>query len=421
MKEILVIGAGASGLMAASELAEHNYNVTVVEARDRTGGRIHTIDSLFSLPIEAGAEFMHGKQPLTCSLLETSGTRATLLSGKRYQIWNGQRQEGDFFDEDWERLTSELQKLEKDTDIGSFLKKNFNKPEDASLLKKVTGFVEGYDAADLEKASAMALRDEWSSSDDEHQYHIEGGYGQLIQALEQRLRTHGGKILLSTTVREIRWSRGRSTIITAAGTSLEGEKVIITVPLGLLQKDAITFSPTLQEYAHAFNVMGFGGVIKFFVEFHGAFWEDRISIPLPELAFVFSDAEIPTWWSHRPQPNPILTGWLGGPLTRRMDNDPDMLMEKAVRSLGYIFQCRPHEVKRCIKRWHIENWVTDPLTLGAYAYPTTDTAKALSVVSRAVASTVYFAGEAMYQRSAIGTVEAALASGKEVAGQILRS
>ncbi len=61
MKSIIVIGAGASGLMAARILAEKNYDVTVLEARGRIGGRIHTASLGFSKPLEQGAEFIHGK------------------------------------------------------------------------------------------------------------------------------------------------------------------------------------------------------------------------------------------------------------------------------------------------------------------------------------------------------------------------
>ena len=421
MEQVLIIGAGASGLMAANILAENNFKVTVVEARDRTGGRIHTIHSLFSLPIEAGAEFMHGKQAITSSLLEKFGIATSVLSGNWYQVRNGQRQEGDFFDKDWERLTKALKKLKKDTDIGSFLETHFNKPADRELVEKVRGFVEGYDAADMDRASAIALRDEWSGNDEEHQYHIEGGYGRLIQSLEDRLTTLGGSVLLSTTVKEIQWKKGQSTVITTTGSSFTAPKIIVTVPLGVLQHGGITFTPALPEYFEAFSVMGFGGVIKFFAEFEDAFWTDRVHRTLPDLAFVISDGEIPTWWTHRPHRNPVLTGWLGGPSTQSVECDPALLRDKAVRSLAYIFQCKAEELESGIKRWHIENWVKDPLARGAYAYPTIDTESALDVVTRPVDGTIYFAGEGMYRGSAIGTVEAALVSGKDVAEQMIGS
>src|SRR5690242_21363003 len=59
--DILIIGAGAAGLAAARELSAANFNVIVLEARDRIGGRIHThLNSQLSAPVELGAEFVHG-------------------------------------------------------------------------------------------------------------------------------------------------------------------------------------------------------------------------------------------------------------------------------------------------------------------------------------------------------------------------
>jgi phytoene dehydrogenase-like protein len=69
--EIVIIGAGASGLMAAACLAK-DHPVTVLEARNRPGGRVHTLENIFSIPAEAGAEFIHGQQPVTMSLMVES-------------------------------------------------------------------------------------------------------------------------------------------------------------------------------------------------------------------------------------------------------------------------------------------------------------------------------------------------------------
>ncbi|HZG01862.1 MAG TPA: FAD-dependent oxidoreductase, partial [Chitinophagales bacterium] len=72
--DVIVIGAGASGLVAARELTKHGKKVCILEARDRVGGRIHTARiNGFTKPIELGAEFIHGELPLTMSLLKEAG------------------------------------------------------------------------------------------------------------------------------------------------------------------------------------------------------------------------------------------------------------------------------------------------------------------------------------------------------------
>lgn len=414
---ILIIGAGASGLMAASVLAKENYEVILIEARDRIGGRIHTVQSDFSLPVEMGAEFMHGKQPQTLSLIRESDSETSLLSGNRFQLWNGELEKGDFFDSQWDELTRALKKLKTDTDIESFLNKNFEKEQYGDLHKKVKGFVEGYDAAEMSRVSAISLREEWEGSDDDHQYHIRGGYSRLIHYLEDQVKQRGGQFVLSAPVTQVQWSEGKVKVITEQGRELEGNKVIITVPLGILQNGKLNFIPPLPDHTSAFRQVGFGGVIKFFFEFRKPFWEE-ISRPLKDLAFVFSDAEIPTWWSQRPDRTPMLTGWLGGPSTFQLSPDREVLFEKAVSSLEYIFNCPASEVKSQTEEWQVSNWVKDPFSLGAYAYPMIGTAKARAFLNTPIKNTVYFAGEALYEGAAMGTVESALVNGKEVADKI---
>lgn len=417
MKEVVIIGAGACGLMAAHILAERGHKVQVLEARDRTGGRIHTMRSGFSLPVEFGAEFVHGEQPLTNSLLKESASEKKLLDGKRYQLWDGSLDKGDFFGGDWTKVTRKLKHLEKDTDMQSFLDTYFPDEKYEGLRKKVKGFVEGYDAADMERVSALALREEWSGSDDDHQYHVSGGYSVIIDFLEKRFREAGGKILLSSPVVEIHWGGGKIALVTARGEEHNAEKVIVTIPLGVLRKGGVKFFPSIPRQEAAFRSMGFGGVAKFFFEFKSAFWEDR-GRTLKKMAFVFSDAEIPTWWTQRPDNTPLITGWLGGPPTWTLPNSKDLLFDKAQQSLRYIFHCSSEEITSQILQWDIVNWVHDPHTLGSYAYPTTETRHALELIHEPIDDLVYFAGEAIYNGPAIGTVEAALYSGKEVAGKI---
>ena len=417
---VIIIGAGASGLMAAATLLEQNHVVTMVEARDRIGGRIHTGFGKFSLPVEAGAEFMHGQQPLTKKLADEAGCDLILLSGNRFRLSDGVLKKGDFFDEHWEDLTHELERLQQDTDLASFLGQHFNDDKYKDLRKNVQAFVEGYDAADLHRVSAMALGEEWSESDDEHQYHIQGGYGKLMLHLEKKVESLGGTLSLSSPVSRIDWSPGKVKVHTDKQV-LEGNKLIITVPLGVLQRGTITFNPALPAHEDAFSKMGFGGVIKFFLEFRTAFWEDRIARPFKDAAFIFSDAAVPTWWSQLPDRTPLLTGWLGGPATRNINHEPEALYDKAIQSLQYIFQTGASAIQDQIRHWHVADWSGDPYAYGAYAYPTVEGRKSNEFISQPVRETIYFAGEAFYNGPAMGTVEAALVSGKAVAEELIHS
>src|SRR5436190_13100882 len=89
--EVIIIGAGAAGLMAAKTLSENKISVCVLEARNRIGGRVNTINKQgFSKPVEQGAEFIHGKLPLTTGLLKKAGIEYYKVGGEMLQIKNGQ-------------------------------------------------------------------------------------------------------------------------------------------------------------------------------------------------------------------------------------------------------------------------------------------------------------------------------------------
>jgi len=416
-KNIVVVGAGAAGLMAASELVKKNYKVTIVEARDRIGGRIHTLPNHFSQPVDAGAEFVHGDQPLTSDLAKRSGVALQRLSGNHFRIAKGALTEGDFFNSEWDTMVAELAKLESDMPMQAFLDKHFNKQRYPDFYASVKGFVEGFDAADLDKVSALALKDEWINTDDDHQYQLKGTYLSLLQYLEKEIIDADGQIMLSSPVRTILWAAGKVQVILRDNQIIEGDKVIVTVPIGVLQCRDIVFVPDIPKHQLAFGEIGFGGVVKFIFEFDIPFW-NQTNRRLKDVAFIFSDALVPTWWSRLPDPKPLLTGWMGGPATENLDRSDNALYDRALSSLSYIFDCAPEQVKQHIKQFYIADWVQDTYAHGAYAYSTTTTPAARKLLMTPIENTLYFAGEAIYEGPAMGTVEAALASGRSIANVI---
>ncbi|HWJ25480.1 MAG TPA: FAD-dependent oxidoreductase, partial [Flavisolibacter sp.] len=96
--DVIIIGAGAAGLMVAWELVQTGKKVLVLEARNRTGGRIHTIiDPNFEIPVEMGAEFIHGNLDLTLMLAKKAGIKYYKLSGEAWRKENGKlEKQGDF-------------------------------------------------------------------------------------------------------------------------------------------------------------------------------------------------------------------------------------------------------------------------------------------------------------------------------------
>src|SRR5437868_10230917 len=127
-RKIIIAGAGASGLIAARELSSNGFDVTILEARDRTGGRIHTInDDLFPKPLELGAEFIHGKLPLTLGLIKEFNLKKTEVGGKFYTSKNGEFIKNNDAVLDYHgELKDKLKELKEDDTVDEFLKKKFH-------------------------------------------------------------------------------------------------------------------------------------------------------------------------------------------------------------------------------------------------------------------------------------------------------
>ncbi len=428
--DIVIIGAGAAGLMAAYELTKAGKQVLVLEARNRLGGRIHTLyDAGFSVPAEAGAEFVHGDLPLSLQLLKEADIKNRQMQGTTWEVENSILKKSEtLYMEGWDVLLEKLSRVTEDQSIEEFLNTHFSDEKDAALKQSVIGFVQGYDAADTTKASTLALREEWMSEDDAPQHRMPDGYGKLVQYLANETQRREGKIALNTWVTHINWQAGHVTLTTRDGETHQANRVILTLPLGIWQakpgnEGYVAFEPELSEKRDAAQRMGFGQVIKFLLEFRRPFWEEKGETPtrkMPNLGFLFSDATIPTWWTQLPQPIPLLAGWLAGPNALQYQSlSQEQLLKLAIDSLAQIFDTTPAFIQNELRHGEVFNWTTDPLTQGAYAYATVGGAEARQLLAQPVENTLFFAGEALYEGPEMGTVEAALASGKAVAEQLL--
>jgi monoamine oxidase len=185
-----------------------------------------------------------------------------------------------------------------------------------------------------------------------------------------------------------------------------------------MQHNDIRFNPPIPSHVQAFQELGFGGVIKFLLEFSEPVWETNKNVSLKNASFIFSDSEIPTWWTRLPDKVPILTGWLGGPSAVYSTGDKNILYDRAIASLQRILKCTAGDIERSLQHWHIADWVKDPFARGAYTYPTLKSREAASFLRKGLEDTVFFAGEALYDGESAGTVEAAFVNGRDAARHI---
>jgi monoamine oxidase len=412
--DVIIIGAGAAGLLAMNELAKAGYHVCMLEAAEIAGGRISTIKEGFQSHVEAGAEFIHGKLPLTFKLLKEAGLSYEVVEGKMIGVQDGNWQTEEHGGQ-WNEFMKQLGKLKTDITILQFLEENFSNPEYIHLRQAVQRFSEGFDLADISKASVLSIKDEWKDIE-KKQYRIKGGYIQIIDHLVNCCRQLNTEFYFNTCTNKIEYESGNVTVHTTGNKKFEAKKLVITVSAGILQSGTIQFRPQLTDHALAIQGLGFGTVIKFLLEFKTCFWKEFDE----ETGFLLTDEEIPTWWTQLRAESNLLTGWLGGPNATKKIFEPDTsLLQTALLSLSSIFRIPPAMLQEELTNYKIINWLTQPYIKGGYSYNTLHSKQAINILSSPVNNTIYFAGEAISKSESQGTVESALQSGRDTAKMLI--
>ena len=405
--------------MAARELVRAGKQVTILEARDRCGGRIYTLPAEeFGYPAEGGAEFVHGAAPVTRALMREAQISLLPRGGTRWSARTGKLLPNEPSVPHMGRFYQALSEVEADLPIGEFLETRFADRRYEQMRRSVTRTVEGYDAADPRRASTLAIRDEWMARDEGSPGRIAKGYGAVIEYLSSECRRHGAALHLGAAVTGIDEARGRVAVRCCDGASFQADAAVLTVPPPLLSE--IALPAAARERVAAAADIGFGNVVKILFRFATTWWADLGGRDLSDLSFLLSDAAVPTWWTQYPDGYPVLTGWLAGPKADRVSPLAEpALTDMGLASLGEIFDLPVDRVRRDLVAARAIDWGNDPFARGAYSYATPRTRKAQSVLREPNGDAIFFSGEALYTGPDMGTVEAALASGQETAQMIL--
>jgi monoamine oxidase len=424
--DVIVIGAGAAGLAAARSLVHREIRVTVLEARDRDGGRVLSQPIAgMSAPAELGAEFIHGPAKETRELLRDAGIETKDTGG---ELWvcgaDGDVRRMD--DDDFlaaEGIFEGIRSSNGDVSVDDYLRRF---EADGTMQKAAVAarmFVEGFDAADPAIASARAIADEWRSGVDFASARPRGGYGPMFDHLREECIAAGVRLQLSSIVRRITWGDGSVSVDIHGGAkdrqTVRARAAIVTLPVGVLRHRGddteVVFQPELPATKRtALASIEMGHAVRVVLKFRTPFWE-RVSDGRYRNAGFFRcvGQPFPTYWTQSPLHSQLMVAWVGGPKAAALGAaEPDERFDRALHGLEVLFG-DPALVRAEFEQGFTHDWGRDPFSRGAYSYVARD------MLAAPVADMLFFAGEATANDGQGGTVNGALETGERAAREAM--
>lgn len=418
-KRILIIGAGFSGLAAARQLHGLGHEVQVLEGRQRSGGRIHTSREWADLPLDHGATWIHGVRgnPI---MREAAALKARLLE-TRYEDYVAYQTSGRRF-----TLAEEQARESLGDQIAKKIRKEQSAGRDVALRDAVeewigpgapadtAGLARFILSSDYEQEYAGSINDlstYWFDSDKSFgggDKLFAEGYQVVIDYLAQGLDLKTGH-----TVRAIDWS-GPVVRVTTDAAEFTADRVLVTLPLGVLKAGDVAFHPALPDgKKQAIERLGMGVLNKCYLRFPRAFWPEDVDW----IEFV---PEVHGKWSQwvsfmKAARQPVLLGFYAADEGRAMELLTDgQIVASAMETLRTIYGSKiPEPTGHQITRW-----ANDPFARGSYSFNALGSTPAMrKVLAKPLQNRLFFAGEAT-STAYFGTTHGAYLSGIRAAREM---
>lgn len=414
--KVLVIGAGAAGLCAADSLLEADVETLVLEASHRVGGRIRTLEGFATVPVELGAEEVHGPENAVADLARAQGTELV----QHRTIDDMMRLDGMLIGLDQAELDPDVARAFKVVDeLGDYRGENWTVEEflirdhfprrSWHYLDSRLGIEHGTTLNRLAMRGFATYQKGWQAR--ETNYSLRTSYLGLFQPMIDRL---GDRIRLNSPIVGVDWS-GRPKVRLQNGEEMEADAVIITVPLPILVERCIHFSPQLPaEKVTAADCIGMDTGMKIILKFRDRFWVERTY-------FIHTDGFLPQYWTSckgRSDDDFVLTAFIGGARAEMLDRMGVDPVRFALEELDELFGRKT--ASRTFERGLVADWGAEPYIQGLYSYPTVRTTEGhREALARPLGGKIFFAGEATNTFGASGTVHGAMETGRRAAREVL--
>ncbi len=416
----IIIGAGMAGLSAAYHLRQAGFEAIVLEARDRIGGRVWTNRDFADIPVEFGAELIHGctaevntwewvrKLGLkTLHWQKTSDSMIRLEDG-RWLTMGAARAASAELDVTRSWKLGDVPEPDDDEDLRTYLKRiGFNETQ-LRYVQRSFANAQGDSMEFLNAKVHVNLFVDGDSDEEYEDYRILDGYDAYYEELAAGL-----DIRLNTAVRAVDWSAG-VTVTTADGRTFAGENAVITLPVGVLKANRVQFTPDLPTIKQeALAGLKMGPVMKMVYEFEAHLLH-------PAIGAIYAQGNPPMWWSPslgREQGAVVWTAFFSGDYAREMLKLGEAgALRQGLNTLRQEVGNPDLEYKQA--RW--VNWPEDEFSLGGYSICLPGHYHACEKLAQATPP-LYWAGEATAAHHLIATVHGAYASGQRAAHEIAAS
>jgi monoamine oxidase len=378
--DIAVIGAGAAGIGAARRVAAAgSVSLLVLEARNRVGGRVHTIAPA-GFALDRGAEWLHSadRNPLS-ALAQKRG----FSIHRRPPEWTTRlRRSGESIEAeaDW-IATREAQLLAR--------RKAAAQHADCALVRLLPPGGRWNQLLDATSCWAngaeldrVSVKDYVRYEDSGVNWRLREGYGRLFEMLAADL-----PVALQAPVVRID-HRGRNIRIETARGTVTAARVIVTVPTSILAAEALRFDPPVPDKLTAAAGLPLGVDDKLFISLSG-------SIPgiEPDTYLVGSTVSRETMsYQLRPFDRPAIYCFFGGRFAATLERDGEAAMFAfAASELARLFG---NDIRRSIAPLASTKWLRDPWARGSYSYALPGHADDRAVLARPIDNRLFFAGEA---------------------------